>query len=376
MKTTVVIHALRLHEGRAQHPGGNYHHVELLLRALLPRAEAAGFRIIVLVDELGLRDLGRHLPREALFPAGKSSDGILRSDINVRRIVRELGATLYYRPTGQLPFGRLPCKTIMGVADLNFRWISVPLLRRIYKELSYRWSLYVADRVVCISDFTRSDVQRFAPTAAPKLRVIHHGAPMLPLFTQHPLSRYWLTFGHQAHKNVELCLQALTLLKREERDDELIVIGQSDHIERVLKPMADSLGVSDRVRFAGQVSAVALCEYYSGARGLLFVSKFEGFGLPLLEAMAIGCPVIAGRVCSLPEVAAEAALYVEVDNAAELAQAMRSVTSDNALAADLRAKGLVRAKFFTWEAAADRTLDVFRELVPADTGSQALGRLG
>ncbi|MEJ1973797.1 MAG: hypothetical protein WDM96_15450 [Lacunisphaera sp.] len=242
MKMTVVIHALRLHEGSARHPGGNYYHMESLLRALLPRAEEAGFRVAVLVDELGLRDLSRHLPREVLHLAGNSSDGVLRSDVSVRQAARKLGATLYYRPTGQLPFGRLPCKTIMGVADLNFRWIPVPPMRRLYKELSYRWSLRVADRVVCVSDFTRKDVARFVPSVASKLRVIHHGAPVLPSFNRRTQGDYWLTFGHQSHKNVELCLRAIAILKHKELADKLVVIGRSEHIEHVLEPLATSWG--------------------------------------------------------------------------------------------------------------------------------------
>lgn len=103
---------------------------------------------------------------------------------------------------------------------------------------------------------------------------------------------------------------------------------------------------------------------YSGAAALIFPSSYEGFGLPLLEAMACGCPVITSRQASLPEVAGEAALYLDDElESRELLQAMQRLQSRDELRASLRGQGLQRAKAFSWKNTAAKTYQVFQELL-------------
>lgn len=367
----ILIHALRLHEGKAKHPGGHFHHMRHLLQALVPHAAASRLKVMVLVDELGAKDLADVLPASCQYLAGKSGDGILRSEHRVRKAIQLLQPALYYRPTGQLPLGRLGCPAIMGVADLNFCWMKTPLSKRIYKEISYRWSFSMAERVVCISDFTRKDVASKFNVPDSKLRVVHHGAPVLPPPVRFKVNAtsIWITFGHQAHKNVELCLRAMHLRMRTQAEEVLIVIGQSEHIEHVLKPMAAALGLERLVRFVGRVSAANLCWLYKEARGLLFVSKFEGFGLPVLEAMSAGCPVIASNVCSLPEIAGDAALLVPTDNSESLANAMNTLIADPIFAQNLISKGRMRAKLFTWDDTAQQTVKIIKEVLSNQNNS-------
>lgn len=357
----ILISALRLHEGRAQHPAGNFHHVKNLLRVLVPKIMANGLGVSVLVDELGYRDLVDVIPRSVFLVEGKHGDSVFKTDMRIRSAIRRLSPALFFRPAGQLPFGFIGCPAIMGVADLNFRWLPTSLAKRIYKEISYWWGFNLADRITCISEFTRDDVISKFSVPASRIKAIHLAAsqmqPEKPI--QGLADGFWLTFGHQAHKNVELCLLAL----KRRKCDTLVVVGLNSHIDKVLKPMVVQLGLVDRVIFIGQISNAELSWLYKRARGLLFVSLFEGFGLPLLEAMQSGCSVITSRVCSLPEIAGDAALYVSTDSDIELAEAMGRIMEDEELSMRLIESGYRRASLFSWEAAAEKTFNLLIDVL-------------
>jgi glycosyltransferase involved in cell wall biosynthesis len=119
-------------------------------------------------------------------------------------------------------------------------------------------------------------------------------------------------------------------------------------------------GLSARVVFSGFVSDGLLPDLYAGARAFVYPSLYEGFGLPVLEAMACGVPVITSKTSSLPEVAGDAALLIDPTDVDELADAMQRVLSDASLSDELRKRGLRRASHFTWERTARETLDVYR----------------
>jgi glycosyltransferase involved in cell wall biosynthesis len=123
------------------------------------------------------------------------------------------------------------------------------------------------------------------------------------------------------------------------------------------------LGLENHMHFMGFVPEDDLPALYNGADLFAFPSLYEGFGLPVLEAMACGTPVITSNVSSLPEVAGNAALLVDPYNVDELAGAIRRILSDPALAADLRARGLERARQFSWERTAQETLEVYRNVL-------------
>jgi glycosyltransferase involved in cell wall biosynthesis len=115
------------------------------------------------------------------------------------------------------------------------------------------------------------------------------------------------------------------------------------------------------VRLIGHVPAADLPALYSAAAAFVLPSRYEGFGIPLLEAMGCGAPAIATKVSSLPEVLGDAGLLVDPDSSHELAEALARVLGDEDLAARLRGRGLARAAEFTWERAARATLQVYRE---------------
>jgi glycosyltransferase involved in cell wall biosynthesis len=136
---------------------------------------------------------------------------------------------------------------------------------------------------------------------------------------------------------------------------------------------AAARGVTDRVVFTGYVPPGDLPALYAGAACFVFPSVYEGFGLPVLEAMAAGAPVVASRVGAIPEVAGDAALLVDASRPAALAEAIEAVLSDGALRAGLVERGRIRARAFSWEATARRTLAVYEEVHGRARGAAAGG---
>jgi len=358
----VIINALRLHEGRSRHPGGNFFHVRSLLAELLPILDAAGLTYRVLVDDRGSCDLRGVVPERCMHVI--SASGVLAQDVAIFLYCRKNPSVLYYRPTGQLPVIPLPCVEIMGVADLNFKSVKMGGLRKFYKEFSYWWSLRRARHVVCISEFTRGEVVEAYGIEGARVSTVHHGASDLSLIDcaemEVPFPRFWVTFGHQAHKNVDTVLRAMVLDSAGRH--KLVVVGKHEYIDHVLKPLASELGVERRVYFAGRVSDQQLAWLYRNSLGLIFVSLYEGFGLPVLEAMTAGCPVIASDRCSIPEVAGDAAYLVPACSETAIFTAMEQLSIDARYREALIERGRRRASGFTWRESAQKTFDIMKSM--------------
>lgn len=357
----VLVNAIKMEEGRAKALTGNYHHVQHLTAALW---RVPGVRICVLCDEYTREPLSGSLPPDALEFTPLRDAGVRAADGAVMAAVRRLRPAVYHRPTGQLPFFRLRCRTVSTIADLNFFHMPMSLPRQLYKRLSYWRTIQLADWITCISEFTRQDVMKHYRVNPAKISVIYHGANTLPVQNTDlvtPFSKpFWITFGHQAHKNVET---AFKVLMQRPTSESLAVIGAGDHIESKLKPLAKSMNLHSRVHFTGRVSAGDLRTLYSHAVGLLFLSRFEGFGLPILEAMALHCPVISSNACSLPEVVGQAGLIFAPDDQAGIAGGMRRIIEEPGFRERLIRDGIEQAARFTWQRAAESTVDVYNKLL-------------
>jgi len=361
----VLVNALKLHEGALRSPAGNFQHVYNLAGELARLQDVA---VHFLTDSDSYGPFSDRVSESQLIRTQLRGNSIVAADLAVRRAVYDMRPAIYHRPTGQLPFFPLPCLKVAGIADLNFKTLPCPILKRLYKEISYRWTVRHADRVVCVSRYTQSDVMKRLHCPPEKLRVVYHGANKLrpadaAIFERVP-AKYWLAFAHQNHKNAELCLRALVEHRRLAPATALVLIGQNNYVESKLKPMAQALGLGDAVVFVGVVTSAELSALYQRALGLLFPSRFEGFGLPVIEAMRAGCPVICSTACSLPEVAGDAAVMIAPDDLAGMVAAMQNVVANEMFRKNLIAAGLKQAGSFTWERAAQETAAIYRELLP------------
>lgn len=371
-KPLILFNAIKLHQGPYRLPTGNFQQV-LHLAAELAHSPDFDFRILTDLDSHPA--FAEKVGEPPLIQTGLRGNSVLAADRAVVRAVRDLQPDIYHRQSGQLPFARLDCQTVVGIADLSFMALPHPPLKRLYKELSYRWTVRRADRILCISRFTRDDVARRLKVDAAKLRVVHLGANILPpadpSLAGKIVGRYFVAFGHQTHKNVELCLRALASLGSGAPEAQLALVGRNDYIEKSIKPLVRDLGVETKVHFVGAPSAAQLAGLYRRAEGLLFPSRFEGFGLPVLEAMGQDCPVICSNVCSLPEVAGEAAIQLDPDDLSGWVDTMRRLMTDSRLRTDLIEAGRLQVGRFSWKLAAQATETVYRDLLSSPTNHPA-----
>ena len=345
-----------------RHPGGNFFHIRYLLEHLLPALRSEGFVVAVLVDEYTEQDLKDVLGDVILFRLKYLNP--LATDLLVFFYSCVFSPTVFLRANGQLPWISLPCLEVMGVADLNFRWLPMSRVKKVYKEVSYGMSLLRADSVVCVSSFTLHDVETKLSVLRSKLVLLHHGSPILPppIKVLAPFSQFFITFGHQAHKNVEEILHALSRLNAMGHLLCLVVIGRSDHVETKLKPLVAELGLGKSVWFCGRVSDAELAWLYRESRGLVFMSRFEGFGLPLLEAMVCNCPFIYARATSLMEVAGSAGVGVELGDLSDLQSEMLKLWNDPEHRQRLAELGRRRSSEFSWKDTANRMTELLSGL--------------
>lgn len=189
---------------------------------------------------------------------------------------------------------------------------------------------------------------------------------LLPFRNELGLDRPFLYFpaATWGHKNHSTLFEALRrLIKLHDFDGDLVLTGVAVKRTETLKEELRHLGIADRVHILGYLPYEQLPRIYSMARLLVFPSLFEGFGMPVLEAMACGCPVLCSNVTSLPEVAGDAAEYFDPSSADDLLRAIQATWSNETGRAKLRAEGLKRAAKFSWNATAQATLNTYSSVI-------------
>lgn len=231
-----------------------------------------------------------------------------------------------------------------------------------------------AEAVVVPSEATARALEPLLPHTGKRgrpapIRVVPHGFDhLLPLAEGEPRpdrgARYFLVVGTlEPRKNQEKVVQAFEKVLRFHGETELLIAGKPGWLFEPLLEACAQPHVKEKVKLLGAVGDSELVRLYRGAIGLVYPSLSEGFGLPVAEALSLGCPVITSNRSSLPEVAGEAAILVDPDDVAAIAAAMNSLVRDRGLGEELSRRGIERARERTWSAAAASTLDLFREVV-------------
>jgi glycosyltransferase involved in cell wall biosynthesis len=165
----------------------------------------------------------------------------------------------------------------------------------------------------------------------------------------------------EPRKNLATLLKAYALLRKKAQPPRLIIGGARGwHHEQVFS-VVEELGLIEDVIFPGYIPREELPLWYNAANLFIYPSLYEGFGLPLLEAMACGTPVITSNISSLPEVVDGAGILVDPSSVEDMAEAMWQVLSDSSLRAEMRRKGLARAREFSWRKTAQRTVEVYEQ---------------
>ncbi|MBI5647483.1 MAG: glycosyltransferase family 4 protein [Ignavibacteriae bacterium] len=223
-------------------------------------------------------------------------------------------------------------------------------------------------RIITVSAFSRSEFARILGIDTSRVDVIHvapeiamSGSPFpARLRTAAAPGSYFLYIGRRdPYKGLALMLRAYARALREGPLPPLLVAGPEDP-RYPLMELARQCGVEDRVHATGYLEESELSSLLAHATALVFPSLYEGFGVPPLDAMAHGVPVLSSGRASLPEVTGDAALEADPENEEQFSAAMRRIASDDTLRVTLAARGRTRAAAFTWQAAAARTVDVYR----------------
>lgn len=248
---------------------------------------------------------------------------------------------------------------------------------------SNRWFLRVAvpvflrraDAVICISDHTKRDAVRYYGLDDPKVFVVPEGVderfgPVSDEQTAAVRARYSLPESFilfvgtiEPRKNLVTLLDAFHALRSEGRPERLVIVGRKGWLHEATFARVRELGLESEVLFLGYVADEDLPALFGAASVFAFPSLYEGFGLPPLEAMSCGTPVVCSDSSSLPEVCGDSAILVPPRDARALANALRRVLEDPALRGDLRERGIKQAAKFTWRQAAASTAEVYRTVV-------------
>ncbi len=233
-----------------------------------------------------------------------------------------------------------------------------------------------AERIIAVSEFTKQEIHEIFGIPLEKIAVIYHGCSS-DMFPDHDTStwndvrarlglpdRPFILFmgGAEPRKNHRVLFEAFAECPRLTRECSLVAIGDETVREASLRRTAQALGLSENLQCLGSLSIADLRVLYSHATVFVYPSHYEGFGIPLLEAMACGTPIITGQETALPEVAASAALYVNVQDAEQLGVVLEQLCNDSDLQDRLRSTGFERVEQFTWERAARETLAVYEEV--------------
>jgi glycosyltransferase involved in cell wall biosynthesis len=236
-----------------------------------------------------------------------------------------------------------------------------------------------ADHVIAVSEATRQDLIELYQTPPEKITTLHHGvtAQFKPVEESNYLSTvrdkyglderpFILSVGTiQPRKNYKRLVQAFAQI---DKSFSLVIIGSKGwYYDEIFAEVAKH-GLEKRVCFPGFVADADLPALYSAASLFVYPSLYEGFGLPVLEAMACGTPVIASNQSSLPEVVGEAGLLVDPYDVAALATAMSQVLSDTNLQKQLAKAGQEQAKKFTWEGMATKLLELYQQILGGKKG--------
>ena len=273
-----------------------------------------------------------------------------------------------------MPLHSVP--TVLTVHDLIFKLFPQHHKRLNYWFLNAAMPLFVrrADAIITISESSKNDLIRHYGTPAEKITVVYEAAathfqPASPFTVAnarreyHLPDRFLLTVGTiEPRKNLSRLLEALARLRVDDPDLYLVVVGARGWLYGDFFRQIEALGLEDVVRFPGYVLDADLPAIYSAATLLVMASLYEGFGLPVLEAMSCGAPVVSSHASSLPEIGGEAARYFDPMSVDDMTAALRQALADEELREEMREAGLEQAAKFSWERAARETMAVYEQV--------------
>ncbi len=366
-----------------QQPAGAGIYAIELVRALAERDRHDGYALFTRGAWAEAVVAGRKNWRLERVGAGSRVARLAWEQLRLPRAVASLGIDVLHSTHHTLPLTGVRCRRVVTIHDVTFLRIPerYPPARRLYMQTLTRLSARVADAIIVPSDAVRDDVRRLLRVPAAKITTVYEaaGAQYVPAEREAALavargygieSPFVLSVGSlEPGKNRARLLRAVHALRDEGVDARLVIVGQRAWKYDADFALVDELGMRDRVIFPGYVRAEDLPALYSAATAFALPSLYEGFGLPVIEAMACGTPVLTSDRSATAEVAGDAALLVDPHSVDAIRDGLRRLLSDADLRADLSRRGRERASRFSWRRAADETYPVYARAVSGGRGT-------
>ena len=317
----------------------------------------------------GIELVRSHLPLENPLARIAWEQSLFPLELRRRR------ATLVHGLVNVLPL-TAPCPGVVTVHDLAFVRTPATMrpLKRLYLTALCRASVQRAAQVIAVSNQTAADLQRFWGTPPDRISVVHNGVAsrFTPRCAEEQAAfrqrcglpaRYLLSLGTlEPRKNLEQLVRAFARWRTATatHDVKLVLAGAKGWRYTEIFRTVEALGLTEQVIFPGFIPEDALPDWYAAATAFVYPSLFEGFGLPVLEAMACGTPVVCSQAPGLSEVAGDAALTFPPRDEAALTAALEMVVNQQGVRQELAARGRMQAARFTWRRSAEATLAIYR----------------
>ncbi len=264
--------------------------------------------------------------------------------------------------------------TIHDLLSLRFNNISTH--QRFYFKYLLPYMVSRAKLIIAVSETTKKDIIHFLKCPEDKVQVIYNGYDELlynnnitgsskGIYKEYGVQNYFLAIGPTyPHKNFELLIDAYNGLDINIKQQfPLVIAGGKNNYLNTLKQYVKEKNAGGSIHFIGYVPATLMPALYKEAYALVFPSLYEGFGFPLLEAMACGCPVLTADISSMPEVCGNAALYFDPYNKQSLQLQLQSIVANKILYDDLKEKGLSRVKQFSWSKTVNQLKVIIEEAI-------------
>lgn len=300
------------------------------------------------------------------------------------RILRRAKLDLIHYTNFNSPIFFSAAPSVVTIHDLTLWFFSgrrhKGWLKKWFYKIAIKQTCLKAKQIITISNATKKDIIKYLKIDPPKIQVIH----LAPAKQYQPVSDpkriddlkrkfniskpYLIYVGQwREHKNIVRLIRAFSLLRRRYGFDyQLVLAGKIDQQYQFLPKLIKELGLDQEVMMVGYVSDAELPYLYSGAECFVFPSLYEGFGLPPLEAMACGTPVISSNLSAMPEILGDAAYYFDPLNVEAMAKAMSEVAKSFSLKKEMRLKGLKQARQYSPDATAKATLKVYQRILDGE----------
>jgi glycosyltransferase involved in cell wall biosynthesis len=362
-------------DARKLHDFGVGTYIRNLLRHLARLDADSEYVLLCRQADLGVAaELGPNF-RTVLEPSPNYS---IREQLHVPWVLMRERPDVFHSPHYVLP-PAIRCRSVVTIHDTIHLTLPQYLPNRmayVYAKASMWAAARRSDRILTVSEASKRDIVRLLDVRADKVVVVYNAID--ERFWLEPAQddvdrvrerfqldgRFILYVGNiKPHKNLVRLIEAFHELRRGDLEAlKLVIIGDEISKFPALRRAVHQYKLHKHVRFLGYLPDATLAVLYRLAAVFAFPSLYEGFGLPPLEAMASGTPVVTSNVSSLPEVAGDAAVLVDPYDTGSIVDGLRRVLTDPALAAELRCKGLARARAFSWEQSVAKTCDLYHEI--------------